>query len=292
VLTTFVLLLASRIIDTYLLNRSNEYLSVVVLQLIIFALPAVVYIRLRGSLTPVRLRFAMLRTGHILLILSATLSIVTGGLLLSIVFGGIDSLQSSFSLYDTFISKNDGSAVSTIYLVMTYAVLPAICEEIVFRSILCAEYEDGGALRAIVFSSVFFGLLHFDLGLLPVYIFAGVMLSLTMYITRSVLASVAAHFLYNLFGLFSQPYITTFYKTTGSLGLFIIIITSLFIFSLSVFCGQAGRLFRRYSELNIKPTYPVEMKARDILLSFASGVRSLPAAICVVIYVIAVIFNR
>lgn len=289
VLATYVLLLVSRIIDASLLNRSNEYLSVVVLQLMIFALPAIIYIRLRGNLTTGKLRLTMPRTSHFLLILSATVALIIGGLLLSIIFGGINSLESSFSLYETFISKNDGSAVNVIYLIMTYAVLPAICEEIVFRSVLCAEYEGGGMLRAVAFSSLFFGLLHFNLSLLPVYIYAGALLALTMYITRSVLAAVAVHFLYNLFGLFSQPYITTFYKTTGSLGLFIILITALFILSVSVYCGQAGRIYRRYSEQNFTPPYHVGMTLHEILASFASAARSVPAIICLMLYIIVII---
>jgi membrane protease YdiL (CAAX protease family) len=292
VLASYVLLIVSRIIDTSLLNRSNEYLSVVVLQLSIFALPVIIYIRLRGVLTTEKLRLTMPRTSHFLLILSATLALITGGLLLSIIFGGINSLENSFSLYETFISKNDGSAVSIIYLVMAYAVLPAICEEIVFRSVLCAEYEGGGMLRAVAFSSLFFGLLHFNLSLFPVYFFAGALLALTMYITRSVLTAVAVHFLYNLFGLFSQPYITTFYKTTGSLGLFIVIVTALFILSVSVFCGQAGRLYRRYSEQNFTPPYPVGMTLHEILASFASAARSVPAIICLVLYIIVIIIVK
>ena len=40
VLGIFVLLLVSRLIDTTLLNRENEYVAVIVLQLIIFLLPA------------------------------------------------------------------------------------------------------------------------------------------------------------------------------------------------------------------------------------------------------------
>lgn len=292
VLSTCILLIVSRLIDISLLNRSNEYLSVVVLQLIIFAIPAIIYIRLRGNLTPVKLRLTMPRASHIMLIISSTLALLTGGLLLSIIFGGINSLQNSFSLYDTFISKNDGSAVSIVYLVATYALLPAICEELVFRSVLCAEFETGGVLRAIFFSSLFFGLLHFNLSLLPVYIFSGAVLALTMYVTRSVVAAIASHFLYNLFGLFSQPYITTFYKTTGSSGLFIILVTALFILSVSVFSSQVGRIFRKYSEKNISPPYPIGLTPREIFSHFSSVISSVPAIICIVFYIVVIILNK
>ena len=50
---------------------------------------------------------------------------------------------------------------------MAYAVLPALCEEFVYRGILCREYERGGVLRAVIVSALFFALLHFNLGYFP-----------------------------------------------------------------------------------------------------------------------------
>ncbi len=292
VLAIYLLLLAARLLDTTLLNRDNEHLLVIVLQLMVFALPTIIYLRLRGPFSTTKLKLAPPRTAHILLVLSATLALITGGLLLSIIFGGINSLESNFSLYDTFISKNDRSTFGVIYLIFAYAALPAIFEEMVFRSLISAEHEGGGGFLAMMLSSLFFGLLHFNLGLLPVYIFAGMLLTLTMYAARSVLASMAVHFLYNLFGLFSQPYITIFYKTTGSLGLFIIITTALFLLSSAILCSQAGRLYRRYSERNVAPPYPVGITIREQLLSHAAAVRSAPAIISVLLYIIVIITKK
>lgn len=292
VLAIYLLLLAARLLDTALINRDNEYLIVILLEMMVFALPTIIYLRLRGSFSPAKLKLAPPRTSHILLVLSATLALITGGLLLSIIFGGINSLESNFSLYDTFISKNDRSTAGIIYLIFAYAALPAIFEEIVFRSLIPGEHESGGGLFAVILSSLFFGLLHFNLGLLPVYIFAGVLLALTMYAARSVLASMAVHFLYNLFGLFSQPYITIFYKTTGSLSLFIIITTALFLLSSAIFCSQAGRLYRRYSENNIAPPYPVGIPMREQLLNLAAAVRSAPAIISFLLYIIVIIVKK
>lgn len=291
VLATYLLLLLSRLLDVALLSRDNEYLLVVVLELMIFLLPAAVYIRLRG-LKAAALRLTMPKLPHIILIIAAALALITGSFLIGIVFGGIDSMQGSFSLYDTFISKSDGDAANTLYLIIVYAALPAVCEEIVFRSVLCAEYEEGGLVSALVFSSLFFGLLHFKLSSLPVYIYAGALFALTMYVARTVVSAMAVHFLYNLFGLFSQPYLTTFYRTTGSLGLFIVILAALFLLSAAVFFGQAGRLFRRYSELNMSPGYPCGLTARQTLASLESAIRSVPAVLCIVLYIVTVIITR
>ena len=291
VLSTYLLLLLSRLLDVAVMSRDNEYLFVVVLELMIFLLPAAVYIRLRG-LSTADLRLRMLRPSHILLILAASAALITGSFLVGIIFGGVGSMQGSFSLYDTFISKGGGGAANTLYLIVAYAALPAFCEEIVFRSVLCAELEKGGLLPALVFSSLYFGLLHFKLSLLPVYIYAGALLALTMYAARSAVAAMAVHFLYNLFGLFSQPYMTTFYRTTGSLGLFIVILIVLFLLSVAVFCGQAGRLFGRYSRLNISLEYPTGLTAGQTIVSLRTPLMTVPAVLCMVLYVVVVIATR
>jgi len=291
VLATYLLLLLSRLLDVVLLSRDNEYLFVMILQIMIFFIPAALYIRLRG-LTAAGLRLRIPGLPHILLILSAALALITGSFLLGMLLGGVDSMQGSFSLYDTFISKHNRGIANTLYLIVAYAAMPAACEELVFRSVLSAEYERGGLLCALFFSSFFFGLLHFDLGLLPVYIYAGALLALTMYVARSVVAAMAVHFLHNLFGLFSQPYLTTFCRTTGSPGLFVIILVALLLLSVAVFCGQAGRLLRRYSELNMAPEYHTGLTAGQTLASFESAIRSLPAVLCIVLYIATIIISR
>ena len=325
VFATYLLLLAARVVDATLLDRGNEYFSIILLELLIFVLPSAVYLYFRRRsiareaenspknqateslpanknssfitrpVTPLSLRALRIRiprTSHILLIISATLALITGGLLLSIVFGNIDSLGSSFSLYDTFISKNNSSTGSTLYLIFVFALLPAICEEFLFRSLLCSEIEASGALPALLISSLFFGLLHFNLSLLPLYIYSGLLLALTMYISRSVITAVMVHFLYNLFGIFSRSRVAVFYKTTGSLGLFMSILVILFLLSVSLFCFSAGRLYRRYAERNLNPRHPVGQSPLKTGRALLSVISSPPAILCIVVFILTIIIFR
>lgn len=216
VLGTYILLLLSKIIDVTLINRDNEYLSVVVLQMMIFLIPAALWCRFSGERYVRSLRIAPLKPDSIAVMIAAAVLMISGGVLISMIFGGLESLSQNFSLYNTFISKDDGTAPARLYLVLAYAALPALCEEFVYRGILCHEYEKGGVLRAVLISSLFFSLLHFNLQNFPVYFFAGVILALTLYATRSVFGAIIAHFIYNIFGLFGQPYINTFYKDRKS----------------------------------------------------------------------------
>lgn len=291
VLATYILLLLSKIIDITLLSRDNEYLSVVFLQMMIFLIPAAVWCRFSGEKYIRSLRIRMIKADSIILILSASVLMISGGVLLSLLFGGLDSLSANFTLYDTFTSKDDGTAPVKLYLILAYAVLPSICEEFVYRGILCREYEKGGVMRAVIISSLFFGLLHFNLPNLPVYIFAGVILAMTMYATRSLLGAVIAHFLYNLFGLFGQPYMNTFYNITGSTELFVIILGILFLASGAVFCAQASRLYKLYLGKSYPANYrKPEIKGFENIRNSYIEVLIKPSAIaCYALYIIALI---
>jgi hypothetical protein len=128
VLGTYILLLLSKIIDVTLINRDNEYLSVVVLQMMIFLIPAALWCRFSGERYVRSLRIAPLKPDSIAVMIAAAVLMISGGVLISMIFGGLESLSQNFSLYNTFISKDDGTAPARLYLVLAYAALPALCE--------------------------------------------------------------------------------------------------------------------------------------------------------------------
>ena len=293
VLATYVLLLISKLIDVSLINRENEYYSVVVLQMIIFLLPGAVWCMFSGERYVKRLRLSPPSATAIPLIICAAVVMITGGLLISMLFGGLDNLSDNFSLYDTFVSKDNANVSTKLYLILAYAALPAICEEFVFRGILCHEYERGGVTRAVVFSAVFFGFLHFNIVNLPVYLFAGAILALTLYATRSLWGAVIAHFLYNIFGLFGQPYMNSLYDLTGSRSFFLFLVTLVFLVSAAVFAGEAARLYKKYLYGAYSASYrrPVLTAPSDIRNSYLEVIRTPSAILCAVVYIIALIIS-
>ena len=68
VLSICFLLYISRLIDTALLTRENEYAAVIVLQLVIFLVPAAFYIRALG-LDFTRFRISLFGPGQLLLLI-------------------------------------------------------------------------------------------------------------------------------------------------------------------------------------------------------------------------------
>ena len=214
---------------------------------------------------------------------------ISGGLLLSTVFGGLDSLSSNFSLYDTFISKTDGSIPSSMYLFVAYAILPAICEEFVFRGILCYEYESGGVMRAVLFSSVFFALLHFNPVNILTYLFSGMVLALVLYASRSLVGAMLAHFLYNVFGLFGQRYMSTLWRITGSSAFFLFLVAFCFLLSGAVFCREASRLYKKYLYEGASSSYrkPILTTPEQKRTSYLSVLKDPWTIACGAFYVVA-----
>ncbi|MBR6681099.1 MAG: CPBP family intramembrane metalloprotease [Clostridia bacterium] len=293
VLTTYILLLLSKIIDLTLINRENQYFSVVILQMMIFLLPGAIWCRFSGEKYTKNLRLKMIRPGSIVITVAAAFFMISGGLLISVLFGGLESLSDNFSLYNTFVSRDDGTVPAKIYLVVAYAILPAICEEFVYRGILCHEYEKGGVMRAVVLSSVFFGLLHFNLQNLPVYIFSGVVLALTLYATRSLFGSILAHMIYNVFGLFGQRYMSSLYNMTGSTKFFIFMVTLVFLVSGIIFCAEASRLYKKYLYRGYSAKYrqPALTENKDIKNSYLEVLKLPSTVACILVYIIALVIS-
>lgn len=289
VLSTYILLLFTKLIDITLINRENEYFSVVILQLMIFLLPGALWCKFSGENYLKGLRLRLPRVNSILLIISGAMLMIFGGLLISMLLGGLDSLSKNFSLYDTFVSKTDGSLPSNLYLLAAYAIIPAICEEFIFRGILCHEYENGGVARSIVFSSVFFALLHFNPVNILVYLFSGVILALVLYSSRSLIGAMIAHLLYNIFGLFGQRYMNTLYRITGSSNFFLFVVAFCFLLFAALFCHEASRLYKKYLYDGVSSQYrkPVLQTKEQIKASYLSVIKEPSTIACFVFYVIA-----
>ncbi len=285
VLTSSLLLLFSRALDVSALSESdNAYLALVVLQLIVFVLPALIYCKLKGKGYIKKLRLAPPKADAMVSVFVSAALLISGELLLRIILGNFFELQGGFSLYGTYTASGTGSADNALYLIFAFALIPAICEEFVFRSILCAEYESCGVFTAVLSSSLLFCAIHFNVERAPIYLFSGIVLAMTLYMTRSAIATVIAHFIYNMFGLFGQKYMSAFYETTGSEELFVFLVALIFLLLLAAFFGEAGRLYASYSQKNKDSSYVLPKKAKRGKM--AEALFSPTYLVCILLFVI------
>ncbi len=290
VLGVFLLLLLSRLVDTAIRGREQEYLSIILLQLLIFLLPALLYSKLMGSEFTAKLPLRMPKPSQLILLLAALLLMISGCLLISIHTGGIAGNTRNFSLYETFIADNASSAGIVLYQLLAFAALPALCEEMVFRGVLATSLQARGTISSIAFTSLYFGMLHFDFAQLPVYLFAGVLLSVVVRVTRSLPAAILVHFLYNVFGLFGQSVLARFYSYSGNDDMFRFILTALALIGAAIFCGEAGRIYARYAKQSLPPPDLTEPPLRALPGVLARTIFPVPGILCILVYLLVTLF--
>ncbi len=289
-LFSYICLLICRLLDATMSDPTRLSGWLIPLEAVIFLLPLFCYLWLRREkLTAKQLHLALPAPRHIPLILLSAVALIAGGILLTILLSGSSLRADAFSLYHTFRARMGNGAFSTVYVMFAYAILPAVCEELFYRSLLCGELGRHGAIPALLVSSLLFGMLHFELQLLPLYIAAGAVLALVMYATRSVVAAMIVHGAYNLFCIFAQPYIISFYINTVSRPLFLMLTVTLFLVSAALACLCCSALYRRYAAEGLTPSYSVSPDKGQTLTRLGALTISLPFILCAITYLIAVI---
>ena len=293
VLSVFVLLQIFRLINFFITSKVVGSVLVIPFQIVIFLLPAYLFAKLKNPSSPIdyisRLRMKYPRAHQIPLMLSGAFTLITGCLLIGSLFNGNGGASEGFTLYNAFSSGTDFGFWRTIFLIIAYAVVPAVCEELVFRAILCREFEKHNVIFAIGASSVFFALLHFNLSQFPVYLFSGILLALSMYATGSVAVPMIMHLIYNVAGLFGQPFLNAFYEVTGgSSGLFLFVIFMAFMLGAALFCSFASKSYLRRAAYSRMPDRPL-IPSPDVLINSVSNVFLTPYSIAAVCFYIVVI---
>lgn len=81
--------------------------------------------------------------------------------------------------------------------IFVIAVSPAICEELLHRGLMLKAYEKRGTFKALIITSVFFGIFHFDITNLLGPIFLGILIGYYVIRTNSIFAGMLAHFINN-----------------------------------------------------------------------------------------------
>lgn len=105
------------------------------------------------------------------------------------ILGGTNSVQS--------YGNDTGTIIS---MLIVFAILPAICEEFVFRGIVMGSLRKYGDKIAIVISALLFALLHQSLSTMIFAFCSGVILGIIRKSSDSLIPSMIVHFLNNALG--------------------------------------------------------------------------------------------
>ncbi len=258
VLVVFLAIIAARFLSAETLGlNENPYLAVVVIQLVTYAVPSLFYYKVRGREFAPKVRLRPFKASHILYLFHTTVFLIAGVFLLSVLMYLVSPesfASASASDYASFAMNRrffDGA-----YLVLAFALLPAVTEEFLFRGIVVGEYERYGASVAVAASALMFAMSHFSLARFPVYLFSGIVLACATYATRSILASVVIHALNNTAVLLCERYVLTIVdKQNVSMTLLLILLGALALVSAMLMCFEASGLYREMAQENIPSEY-------------------------------------
>lgn len=166
------------------------YFLQIVFQVISFFPPLVFYSVLTGE--PLRVILPHKNPGivNVLLIAGISFTVQPSAMVISAV--------SSF-FFGNRVSElmEDMAAFSLPAVLLTVAVIPAICEEVIFRGVILSKYKSAGIKKAAIMSGLFFGIMHMDYQQFLYAFTLGVLLAYFVCYTESIYSSIIAHFIIN-----------------------------------------------------------------------------------------------
>lgn len=129
----------------------------------------------------------------------------------------LKSISPSFmnGLLEELNRSDSNSLYSIIINGITASFIAPIVEELIFRGVILNRLKiKMGIKKAVIISSILFGMIHYELGILSAIIF-GICMSLIYLKTRNIFATIAIHIINN-FMVFVVQVISFFIDSNGS----------------------------------------------------------------------------
>ena len=139
-----------------------------------------------------------------------------------------------YGFFEEISGRTDPGA-SLPGVIISLVIIPAVCEEFLFRGVLLAEYNGLGEANAVVMSSICFAMLHFSVQNFPAYLFAGLLIGILTAVSRSLIPGIVLHLVSNALNLFvSDSFLRITMQKNGhffvGFGLVVLFAVSLFLF--------------------------------------------------------------
>ncbi len=182
---------------------TNSFIAIGVIQLITIGIPCIAYYLLKGKKLSQPM-YLLNRSGpQIVFILFGALLFISGMLLIKYFYfisGG--SVASLANFYENVSGTVEGTG--HIQIILSLIVIPAFCEEFLFRGIILSEYRHLGTANAVIVSSLCFAMIHFSIENIFIYLFTGLLLGSVAAVSRSIVPSVALHLLSNTLSIYAS----------------------------------------------------------------------------------------
>ncbi len=267
-LVSMVIALICCVIDSFIYPFGDNLLAPMVLELLAIVFPCYLILLAIYSKRSFRsqmriIGFGAIKVRYVFFLVFSALFMISASIMVSIIFGGVYSAANGYTLLGTFTVGENDFNVSWPYLILVYALIPAIAEELLLRGMVMSQLDNVGfATRALV-SAVLSALLGFSLGGAIPAMFVSVLVCFVLYTTRSLWACMIVRFIFNLFRLFLETNISEYYISTAQRGLLLIVLFAVMLISGALFFAEASRIYRERA----KSIIDGEVQSRQLSIS-------------------------
>ncbi len=268
-------------------DKTGGYLGVVVLLTIIFFIPAYLFYKYtkRGRLSHTlrELKITPPKLNHIFLLFFGSIFIFTCTFLLSLIFRLRSSYTDGFYLYNTFFTGKLPVPDTPVFPIIAFALVPAVCEEFMFRGIFHASYEKQGFMPAALTSAVMFALISLDIRTALSNLALGLFLSFILYLTKSLVSCFIVNFLVKCLMLSFGTNLQSYVMSSSNKAVFFAFIIGALLISLAVFSLECAKIFKA----NAKGKYdlPKSTDKLEALKIFKSNITPISMIICGVLFI-------
>lgn len=258
VIVVMFLVGASRFLDLAALSfHENICLAVIVIEFVTIVVPTVFYARLRGDRFVSRMRLRAFGPDKLFVIILAAVTLFFADVLLKLGLHAVGAVSENYSIY-TYYFRGTGETVDFVYSLITFVVIPSVSEELLFRGVLIPEYEDNGAVTAVVATSLLYGMFGMSFGYFPVYFLQGLFFGTVTYLARSVFASMLCHFVFSSVWLVFGETVWRIIEKPQSTAFLVVALGGIFLVAMSSLLSECERIYYNYSTAGRESDYAKE----------------------------------
>ncbi len=160
------------------------------LQVVLFLIPCGLYLFFTKSSPKKMLRLNAISAKNAILVILIAIAVQPAMALLSFLSSFLFQNNVSAMLYEN-------SDTNLFLLLISVALIPAVCEEFFFRGIVFSNFCNLRLLKACCMTGLYFSFMHMDLQQITYTFGIGVLFCFLVYQTNTILASILAHFTIN-----------------------------------------------------------------------------------------------
>lgn len=223
---------------------ADRFLSIAMIQLLVYLIPLAFYCRVRGlhPFSQVSLRPVSLRKIPLIVILMFILFV---GVL---IFRYLGLFLFDFAFLETpptvYLPLTDGNR---FLIFLCNVLLPAVLEETLFRGLLLKEYRSYGIFWSIGMTSIMFAMAHLSAVHFVYYLFMGVIFSVIAYAADSLLPGIILHILVNLSHTYLRPGVIEYLRQAGKSLLLPYLLIALFLLLFVLLFARLEIIYRERS---------------------------------------------